>query len=485
VTREAGIVATVRAAAGIAAIALATAAAPLSASGTPQTFAAMGTDARATLLQRWYAGNGSWQSCLPARCGTQDADWGADDLTAALYLDWLTTKDPSLVSTFRELGAANRGYAPCTGACTAWSDVPMWDALAAVREYDVTQDRRFLGKAVADFTSVTRSELYAQGACPEIDYQRPNGATGLKTLETDANRILAAVLLFERTGDAAYLADAETHYAAVRMHFLDPSLALYSVYVFDDGARCAQVPHRFFASVNGTMISAARELAAVTGTPAYARDAAATAAAVETQLNDARGIFTDLQAENDVVAPLVIALDGLAADGDVEARAWIIRNAAAAVEARTTLGGYGRFFDGPPPANEVTIWETNGGLALAFAAAALAPDRAVEPSPWADAAAAPVTLDARSRFTFTGSGIAFTGVLGEAPGHAHLLIDGRPTVDQTGIWQGLNYLGKVDTTLFAWRWPSRGTHRVEFVPARANVKEGPPFLDVRGAIVLP
>ncbi len=43
----------------------------------------------------------------------------------------------------------------------------MWDALAAIREYDVTGDRSILAKAEADFASAARSELYAQGACPD------------------------------------------------------------------------------------------------------------------------------------------------------------------------------------------------------------------------------------------------------------------------------------------------------------------------------
>ncbi len=455
------------------------------ASNAPATFAQLARDAEIALRVRWYAGAGSWNRCLPARCGVQSYDWGADNLSAALYLDWLTTRDAALVPWFRELGAANPGFHLCTAACRSWSDVPMWDALAAIREYDVTGDRGVLGKAEADFASAARSELYAQGACREIDYQRPNGETGLKTLETDANRILAATLLYQRTGTPAYLDDARAHYAAVRARFLDPRLPLYTVYVLDDRTRCVPLPHRFFASVNGTMISAGLELAATTRDPAYGRDAKATARAIERELDDARGVFVDPQAENDVVAPLVIAMYRLAAQGDAEARAWIVRNAAAAIQARTADGSYGRFFDGPPPPGQVTMWETNGGFALAFAAAALAPSDIVEPDTWPTARSASVALDASSSYRFSGSGIAFTGTLGEHPGHAHVLLDGRPIADRTGIWQGLTYVAKGNALLFAWRWPASGPHVVTFVPAEENVKEGPAFLDLREAFVLP
>ncbi len=146
---------------------------------------------------------------------------------------------------------------------------------------------------------------------------------------------------------------------------------------------------------------------------------------------------------------------------------------------------YGRFFDGPAPPGRVTMWETNGGFALAFAAAALAPSTRVETDPWRTRRLTRVALDAPSTYRFAGSGIAFTGTLGEQRGHAHVVIDGRPTADNTGIWQGLTYVPKADALLFAWRWPARGKHVITFLPGALNVKEGPSFLDLRGAVVLP
>ena len=89
-------------------------------------------------------------------------------------------------------------------------------------------------------------------------------------------------------------------------------LPLYSVYVFDDGQRCTQVPHRFFASVNGDMIWSGFQLARVTGERRYLDEALATARAVDRLLADPAGVFADLQAENDIVEPLVEAMFVLA-----------------------------------------------------------------------------------------------------------------------------------------------------------------------------
>ena len=150
-------------------------------------------------------------------------------------------------------------------------------------------------------------------------------------------------------------------------------MPLYSVYVFDDGQRCTQVPHRFFASVNGDMIWSGFQLARITGETRYLNEALATARAVDRYLSDPAGVFADLQAENDIVEPLVEGMFVLAKDGQTFARRWILRNAAAALSARKREGTYGRFFDGPPPRAMTTAWQTNGGFAIEIAAAALAP----------------------------------------------------------------------------------------------------------------
>ncbi|HTW84429.1 MAG TPA: hypothetical protein VMD91_10205 [Candidatus Sulfotelmatobacter sp.] len=446
-----------------------------------------------TLRARLVVPQGRWQLCARLPCGASDSDWGADSLTAVLALRWHATHAPALRAYARALERGAPAYRVCRGrGCTGWSDVPLWDAVSAMRRYGVTDEPLALAHARAAYASVARTDLYARGACPEIDYQRPfGGGGGLKTLETDANRVLAAALLARRTGDAAYLADARRHYAAIRHWFFDRRAGLYTVYVFDDGHACRPLRHRFFASVNGIMIDAGRALAHLTGDLGYARDARDTARATA-QLDDARGIFVDLQAGNDVVEPLVRALAGLADAGDGWSRRWLIRNALAAAHARGADGEYDRFFDGPPPAGPVTAWQTSGGLALAVAAGALAPAVRVTPdSAWRRARPHPVAIDhVPATLRFSGSGIALLGAIGERcceAGRARVAIDGRPTFDATGIWQNKSSAGRTlpHSVLFAWRWPRAGQHVLRFEPGTPNAKEGGAFLHVTEAWIVP
>jgi len=91
--------------------------------------------------------------------------------------------------------------------------------------------------------------------------------------------------------------------------------------------------------------------------------------------------------------------------------------------------------------------------------------------------------------TFRGSGIALLGTLGEQccePGRARVLIDGRETFDETGIWQNKSSSGRSipNTVLFAWRWRSAGRHTLRFEPGIPNGKEGGPFLHLAGYEVL-
>jgi hypothetical protein len=457
------------------------------AAGREQTFAVAGQQAVTTLLRVYYAGGGLWRGCNTPGCRTGNRDWGDDSLTYALALREETAHDPRLRAPLLALvGTAETYGAPCgsPSGCGWSSDVPTWDAIALADEYLATGDRSALTKAEAAFTFVEQSGAYALGACPRIRYQLPGGKDNqLKTLETDANAIKAALLLYRATKQPSYLVVARSRYEAVRDYFLDPTVPLYSVYVFDNGSACTQVPHRFFASVNGDMIWSGVELYHDTGVRTYRRQAIATATAVDRDLSDRRGIFADLQAENDVVEPLVEGMYALAVAGEPFARSWIIRNAAAAVNARGRDGSFGRFFDGPPPVTTVTSWQTNGGLALEIAAAALAPKATYAlGGPWRTAAiVAHEVSSLPATLTFRGSGIALFGTLGEQccePGHARVLIDGRETFDQTGIWQNKSSSGMSipDTVLFAWRWPTTGTHKLTFEPGVPNGKEGGPFL---------
>jgi hypothetical protein len=474
-------------------VALLSAASTPAAFAAPTTLGALGNAAMTTLRARLLVDQGRWNLCARTSCGTADSDWGADSLTGVLTLRWRAAHAPALVSFARALEHTAPRYPLCRGpGCPGWSDVPLWDAVAALQLYEVTGDTVALDLARAAYATVARTDRYAHGACPEIDDQRPFAeGGGLKTLETDGNRVLAAALMAQETGSAVDLADARRHYTAIRRWFFDRTAGLYTVYLFDDGRRCRPLPHRFFASVNGIMIDAGRVLAHLTGDMEYGHDARVTARAIE-QLDDARGIFTDLQAENDVVEPLVRAMDGLARVGDGHARAWLVRNARAAAHARGPDGEYGRFFDGPPPPGAVTAWQTNGGLALAIAAGALAPaSRIGEDATWSHATSLLVALDhVPATLRVTGSGIALFGTLGEQcceAGRAALTLDGRPTVDATGIWQNKSSasLALPRTILFAWRWPRTGKHVLRFVADAPNAKEGGTFLDVTEALVAP
>src|SRR5207245_312727 len=241
------------------------------AAGPTTTFAAAGNRAVTTMLHVFYAGHGLWNSCDDPICGRSNVDWGVDSLTYTLALRWTTKHDPRIAATLKELLATAPMYpAPCQAKPCGWSDVPAWDSIAASREYEILHDPSALAKAEAAFAYVEDGKLFALGACPQIRYQQPNGeANHLKTLETDANAIKAALLLYRATQSAGYLDSAVRHYSAVRSLFL--------------------------------------------------------------------------------------------------------RNAAATISARKANGAFGRFFDGPAPVATTTVWQSNGGLALMIAAAALDP----------------------------------------------------------------------------------------------------------------
>ena len=455
-------------------------------------YAALARRALVTLERDYYNGAGGWHMCVPVRCYTTNQDWGADSLTDTLYLHWLLTRDRRVVPIMNALTAT----APASHA-GGWSDVPMWDSIAAAREYQVTGNVAALGKAIRAFGYVagTGRRLFALGACPSVFYQQPGGGYNrLKTLETGANYIKAALLLYQITKSPGYLAQAEDQYQAARRYFLSPHVPLYTVYVFDTGSSCSQVLGRYFGSVNGTMIWAGYYLAKATGRAAYLAEAITTAKAVAAHLGDATGVHADLQAENDITEPLIEAMYLLATGGHQEfARHWLLTAASAAASDITANGSYGRFFDGPPPGAPVTAWQVNGGLALALVAAALDPHgRPADPGFWAGA---PFVTDDRIlgshpiNVTFTGRAVALVGTLGEyccESGHARVFIDGRPTFDQTGIWQNKSSaaISLPDSVLFAWRWPRPGRHTIEISPGLPNGKEGTPFFHMTGYYVV-
>lgn len=468
--------------------------------GPPVTYADYGRQAITNMIADFYT-QGRWKYCISG-CIATNTDWGADSLTYTLYLRWLiNNEDTSVIPYLQTLGGTAPSYPPpcqTTTNCFQWSDQPLWDSVALGREYEATgqQNASILAKEKASFDVVDQADpsIYAFGACPGIHYQQPGSGYKLKTLETDSNYIKAALLLYSNTQDASYLAKARAQYAAVRRHFLDPHLPLYSVYVFDDGTTCSQVQGRFFASVNGNMIFNGLTLAQDTSDPTYRVDALATAQAVADHLSDANGVFADMQAENDIVEPLIEAMYNVATTQHQPfAASWLLAAASASASSLKANGAYSRFFDGPPNPGTSTEWQSNGGYALAVAAAALDPNGTPETNTaWASATthlSLITTLSLPASITFTGSGIALIGTLGEQccePGHARVFIDGSETTDTTGIWQNKSSSGISipQTVLFAWRWPTSGTHTIKIRPGVLNAKEGPSFIDIRSYLVL-
>jgi len=465
------------------------------------TYAALGDQALGHMMQAFYS-NGRWKACVS--CSAGNGDWGDDSMTYALWMRWhVNHHDASVIPDLQALSDTAPSYGPpCVSgnSCGQWSDVPMWDSIALGREYEATgsTSATILAKEKAAFQVVdgAGSSVYAFGACPRIHYQQPGGGGNrLKTLETDSNYIKAALLLYRFTHDSSYLTKAEHKYAAVRQYFLDRSLALYSVYVFDDGSSCRQVPGRFFASVNGNMISNGITLAVATGNTTYLMQAIATGQAVAQDLSDARGVFTDLQAENDVVEPLIEGMYELAAEkGQSFAKSWLQAAASASASSLRFASGYSRMFDGPANQGTITIWQSNGGYALAFAEAGLNPNGTPATlTAWANATSNSTSITRSSlpaSISFTGTGIALIGTLGEQcceAGHARVFIDGVETTDTTGIWQNKSSSGLTipNTVLFAWRWPTSGRHTISIYPGIENAKEGGSFVHIQSYLVDP
>ncbi len=455
---------------------------PVSAPAAGQaTFARAGAQAASTLLRAFYTG-GRWRLCNGRRCGEASSDWGADSLTYALWMAWKGSRAHADATALAAIGVAMPRYSgACGNACPTWSDAPAWDAVALARIYEATGENAFRTRAIAALRDAG-DVRFVGGACAAIAYQRARPSpSDLKTLETGANATKAALLLYRATNDRRFLDEAIATYAADRALFLDPSVPLYTVHAIDDGARCTQVAHRFFASVNGDMIWNGIALWQATGRRAFYDEAVETGEAVDTYLSDDDGVFSDVQGENDVEEPLVEAMAALAAQTNERfAREWILRNAAAALSSRASDGVFSRFFDGPPQA-VASAWETNGGIALEIAAAAIDGAAAARSQPWDGDVVERVT-SLPARITFTGMGVALVGTIGErcVERHIRVEVDGVATFDRTGLWQNPHMPGGAHV-LFAWRWQTPGTHTIELEPA-APGESGTGALKVAGVV---
>jgi hypothetical protein len=461
------------------------------AKGKAPSYAALATRSARMLETVFYNGQGLWRMCDPAICNTKNRDWGADSLTNLLWFRWHVAHDRTVLPILRTLADTAPTW---TAGERGSSDSVMWDAVADARMYQATGSKTALAKAEAAVQWVGTVQGLDTGACPSVDFQWPFGHKGrLKTIETASNYIKAALLLYQVTRKHAYLSAAESEYDVVRRYFLSPS-GLYTAYMLDSGSACPVLPGRYFASVNGNMIWNGQQLAAATGERRYLRDAVATARAVQVHLSDGAGIFADLQADNDIVGPLIEAMYSLATAGhQAFAARWLLANASAAGAAGNARGQYGRFFGGPPPAVLTTAWQTGGGIAVTQAAAGLDPGgHPANPGFWASATFVPDSRQltgSRVRISFTGKAIALTGTVGALccrEGHARVLVDGIETFNQTGIWQNMSSPARQqpEQVLFAWRWRSPGHHVITILPGRYDRMEGGSFFQMSGYMLV-
>ncbi len=462
---------------------------------TPGAYVKLATRSIQLLETRFYNGTGLWHMCVPVICNTKNRDWGADALTNVLYLRWKLEHDRSVLPLLTRLAQTSHLYLLSQPGS---SDTAMWDAVAEMRVYDATGSRLALTKAETAFiwlTASTSARGFASGACPQIDYQWAQRSRGdLKTLETGSNYVKAAVLLYKATHRRAYLTAAETGYALARRYFLTPSSQLYTTYIWDNGVTCRQLPGRYYASVNGNMIWAGTELAALTGNQAYLRQAIATASAVRTRLSDSTGVYANLQADNDIAEPLIEGMYALATIGHHRlARTWLLTNASAAGADVNQAGEFGRFFDGTATAGLATAWQINGGIALMQVAAALDPSGSpADPGFWSHAVYVRDVLNLTGpsvRITFTGRAIAIIGTIGAiccSNGHARVLVDGVPTFDQTGIWQNKTSPARHQPgqVLFAWRWRTTGRHTITVERGIYDAIEGGSYFSMNGYLLV-
>ena len=425
-----------------------------------------------SLQQLWYA-DGGWKLCLTTGCRVANSGTGAAALTYDAYFAWRPkdSGDASYGPMMEKIAETIPPFTrPCVDAtCHTLSTVAMADAVALLRTYDPNQkDVAGLAKVSAALDALDHSSAYFRGACPDIPYAEPfGGKSMLKTLATDSNYAKAALSVAHYSQDKSYLDRGERRYLTARKYFFDPKAGLYTAYVLDDGKHCTQVPGQFQAGVNGDMIYAAYVLFVASRGSAYQTQATSVAQAVATKLSDGRGILANLEDEHDSAEPLFEAFYVLAKYWNQDfALDFVTRNAAAAEGARTQNGSIGRFFDGPPPEDGVTAWQTSGGFAATMAGQALQPGDAL-PSPgpdWKNAKFTPLKSQTMPQvIRFSGSGISLRGTLGDpcCPAGARVFIDGVETFDRTGIRQSYSPAGKIpNSVLFAWQWPAAGKHEI-------------------------
>ena len=150
---------------------------PAAAAGRPLTYASLGRHALATLEGEYYNGAGEWNLCVPVRCGSGNRDWGVDSLTYVLYLHWLLTGDRTVAPIMNALTATS------PDSHSGVSDVPLWDSIAAAREYQVTGNPLALRKAESRFRLGGRQRATVSAPAPA-----PASSTSTRTAEAPSSR---------------------------------------------------------------------------------------------------------------------------------------------------------------------------------------------------------------------------------------------------------------------------------------------------------
>jgi predicted alpha-1,6-mannanase (GH76 family) len=148
-------------------------------------------------------------------------------------------------------------------------DDESWMAIALLRAHDLTGDPRYLGRAASLVEDIAANAVDA-GCCGAT----PGGlwwdrAHTQKATASNAGAVIAAARLYERTGEARWLAFAQKTWDWWRANMVDPGTGQ----VADHLDRSGNKLWWRFTYNEGTMIGAAVALHHATGDPGYLGDA--------------------------------------------------------------------------------------------------------------------------------------------------------------------------------------------------------------------
>jgi predicted alpha-1,6-mannanase (GH76 family) len=147
--------------------------------------------------------------------------WRQAELIEMTEDAYLASHSPALKAQVVTLMNGVRYQYGRTWARRTWNDDIEWMIIAAVRAYQITGNRVYLGMAQKNWDVV-----YARAYSPDLGggLWWITGGTGRlqKNVTTNATAIIAAALLARSTHDQAYLAKAEQLYAWLRATLYDP-----------------------------------------------------------------------------------------------------------------------------------------------------------------------------------------------------------------------------------------------------------------------